>query len=300
MKTKYYRIIFFLFFLFPLITTAQQKIVVEEVVKEMSKGTNNGYEFMIPEAMISDIKNDFRNNMRKDSKSKVQEANGEFFIIGAVNKSISPGPFNIYARLKDAGDGVLIDAFFTPDDSLFFSTAVNGEQSIAIKKFLKDFAVKQYKKVVQKQLDTEKRKLIALEDQLEDLIHAKQKSERNINESKRTIENNIRDIDLTTKQIATKDEDIIKQKGIVSSLHSAGADEEKVAQKNLKNMEGDKKKMDKEKESMAKENDKMNDRIANEQRAIENNVKLQSEKNKEIEAQKNKVQKTEEKFNGII
>ncbi|HKR03878.1 MAG TPA: hypothetical protein VJY62_04515 [Bacteroidia bacterium] len=300
MNTKTPLKIFIICALLPFISSAQQKIVVNEVIKEMSKGTKNGYDVIIPEAMLREVKADFSHYIRKDSKSRAQEADGELFIIGAVNKNIFSTPFNIYAKLQDADDGVKITAFFTPDDTLFVSTADNEDQSSAIKKYLKEFAVTQYKDFVKKELDSEKRKQKELENQLEDLVNSKQKSERNINEAKRTIENNNRDIESVAKQITAKEDEIIKQKGMVSTLKGSGGEEEKLSQKNLKNLENDKRKLDKDKESMARENDKMNSRMEDEQRNIETSMKLQLEKNTEIEKQKSKVQKTEEKFNGIL
>src|SRR4029078_9237789 len=123
---------------------------------------------------------------------------------------------------------------------VFMSSTENPQQSGVIKKYLRDFALVQYKDIVKKELAEEKRKQSQLENQLEDLVHSKQRSEHNINESKRTIENNNRDIESTTKQIVIKDEEIVKQKSMVSTLKGSGGKEEKLAEKNLKNLESEK------------------------------------------------------------
>lgn len=298
MKNNYFA--FIAISLLPVLVFSQTKIEVNEGIYEMSKGMKNGYEVMVPEAMLREVKSDFSHYIRKDSKSRAEEKDGEIILIGAKNRDISPDLFNIYAKLQDTEAGIKITAFFTPDDSAFISTAENASQSGAIKKYLREFALVQYKDIVKKELGDEKKKQEQLEGQLGDLIHSKQKSERNINESKRSIENNNRDIESTNKQIVLKDEEIVKQKGMVSTLKGSGGEEEKLAEKNLKNLEGEKRKMDKDKESMARENDKMNSRIENEQRNIETNLKLQLEKNTEIEKQKNKVKAVQEKFDGIL
>jgi len=292
---------FILSLMLPLIAfTQSKKITVTEGISEMSKGMKNGYEVTVPEAMLRDVKADFSHYIRKDSKSRAEEKDGELFIIGAKNRDISPDLFTIYAKLQDTEQGIKITAFFTPDDSVFISSVENEHQSEAVKKYLKEFALVQYKDIVKKELAEEKRKQSQLESQLEDLVHSKQRSERNINESKRTIENNNRDIESTGKQIVMKDDEIVKQKGMVSTLKGSGGEEEKLAEKNLKNLVSEKRKMDKDKESMARENDKMNSRIEDEQRNIETNMKLQLEKNTEIEKQKNKVKTVQEKFDGIL
>jgi hypothetical protein len=283
----------------PFFSTAQQKIKVEEVIREMSKGTNVGYEVLIPEVSLREIKSDFTRYIRKNNKSKTQEANAEIFIIGAVNKDISPDPFNIYAKIQYADEGVKITAFFTENDAIYFSEALDKERSIAIKRYLKDFAITQYRDVVKSDLESQERKQKNLEGNLQDLIDSKLRSERLISEAKRKIENNTRDIESLTKQISAKDDEIVKQKSMATTLNGSGTDEEKMSEKDLKNLESEKRKMDKDKESMARDNDKLKMKIEIEQSNIDKSLSQQVEKNKEIEAQKNKVKEVQEKLDNI-
>lgn len=284
----------------PFFSKAQTPVLVEEVIKEMSKGMQNGYEVMVPEVTLRSVKSDFGKYLRKDSKGKLKEEDGEGHMTMAVNKNISPNPFTVYYRLLESESGVRINAFFADNDSAsFYSTAVNPDQSSAIKKYLKDFAVKEYKEVVSDELESQKRKQKSFEGELESLIKSKQRSEKNISEAKRTIENNKKDIVLNNQQDTTKAAEVIRQKQVVASLRGTGGEEEKLANKNLKNLEGDKRKLEKEKESLEREIDKMNARIEDEQRNIENNIKLQADKNNEINNQKEKVKKTEDKLGNI-
>ncbi|MFI5218562.1 MAG: hypothetical protein ACHQNT_03655 [Bacteroidia bacterium] len=279
---------------------AQKPIVVEEVIKEMSRGMQTGYEVLIPEITLRDAKSALSKYLRKDSRGKVEEAKGELFINGAVNKNISADLFTVYSKLLETDDGVKLTAFFTENDTLFFTSSLNPDQGIAIKKYLRDFALMQYRDLVKKDLETQERKQKELEHQLGELIKAKQKSERVISESKRTIENNKKEIALNNQQDNDKAAAVLSQKQIVSSLKGSGGEEEKVAEKTLKNLQNDKRKLEKEKESLEREIDKLTIRIEDEQRSIENNLKAQEGKNNEIEKQKVKVKITEVKLNTIL
>lgn len=286
--------------LFSSLAIAQKPVVVEEVIKEMSKGMQTGFEVLIPEVIIRDVKSDLAKYLRKDSNGKVEEANGELFIKGAVNKNISPDLFTVYTRLLETDNGVRMTVFFTENDTLFFTSSLNPDQGIAIKKYLRDFAVKQYRELAKKDLEAQERKQKDLEHQLEELIKAKQKSERVISESKRAIENNKKEIVLNNAQDTVKAAAVLSQKQIVNSLKGTEGEEKKLADKNLKNLQGEKRRLEKDKESLEREIDKLTIRIEDEHRNIENNVKAQEGKNKEIEKQKEKVKATEEKLNNIV
>ncbi len=289
-----------LILLIPYSLIAQTKIEVEEETRSMSKGKQPGYVVLIPEATVSEIKPELKKFLRKDSKSKIEEEDGEIYISGVENKSISPEKINIYTKLAESNDGVELTAFFTENDTAFISQSTNAESSNAIKKYLKNFAVEQYKQIVKDQLSVQQRKQKDLEYQVENLIHQKQKSEQNINQAKRTIENNTHNIESLNKLLALKEDEILKQNGIVNSIKGSGTEEEKLSLKNLKTMENEKKKLDRDREHAASESDKMNARIENEQRNIEKNVESQGVKTKELENQKGIVKKTEEKLNNIF
>jgi len=292
---------YFLFgIIIPTAAFAQKPIVVEEVIKEMSKGMQSGFEVLVPEVTLREIKSDLSKYIRKGSRGKVEEKNGETFITGAVNKNISPDLFTVYVKRLEVDDGVKLTAFFTADDTLFFTTSLNPDQGLAIKKYLKDFAVAQYRELVSSELGLQQRKLQDMEMQFENLVKAKQKSERTINESKRTIELNKKEIVQNNFLDSLKAIEVLNQRQAVYKIKNSGTEEEKLESKKLKSLESEKRKLEKEKETLELEIDLLDNRIEDEQRAIENNLKLQEEKNKEIEKQKNKVALTEEKLSKIV
>ena len=266
----------------------------------MSKGTQTGFEVVIPEVTFKSVQSDLGKYMRKDSKSRTEDANGELFIIGAVNKNIHPTPFNIYIKHLEINDGVRLTAFFTPDDTLYFSNALDNEKAIAIKKYLRDFALQEYRGVVKDELTVQRRRLTNLESEFESLIKAKQRSEKNINEAKRDIESNNRSLIDFNKLDTTKSEEILRQKDVVSRLKGTGGEEEKLAAKKLKSLESEKRKLEKESEKTARDTDNQNIRIEDEKRRIEKNLNDQESKKKEIEKQKDKTKSVEEKLGNIL
>lgn len=286
--------------IWPVYSFSQQQVVVEEVIKEMSKGTQTGFEVVIPEVTFKSVQNNLNRYLRKESKSRAEEANGEIFILGAVNKNIHPSPFNIYVKHLEVNDGVRLTAFFTPDDTVYFSNALDNEKAIAIKKYLRDFALQEYRSVVKDELEVQKRRLTALENELESMVKAKQRSEKNINEAKRDIESNNRSLVDFSKLDTIKSEEILRQKDVVSRLQGTGGEEEKLAAKKLKSLENEKRKLEREREKTARDTDNQNIRIENEKRSIEKNLDDQESKKKEIEKQKEKVKSVEGKLGNIL
>ena len=166
---------------------AQKDILTSEVDKEMSQGVKNSYVTLIPQAKGKDVTSDWKKYIKKDSKGKVDDNNGEIFIIGGTIKNVSNQPLNIYARVLETTEGVQLTVWIS-EGGVFLSTVANPDKSVAIQKFLHDFGVKQYKDAVKDQLEAEQKKQKELEKVYEGYVKDQKKAENNIVSHNKEIE----------------------------------------------------------------------------------------------------------------
>jgi hypothetical protein len=285
--------------LIPVRAQDKLQVTVKEIIGEMSKGTHTGFEMLIPEQTYKAIKNDLGKYLRKGSKSRTIEANGELYIRGAVIKNITHLPLNIYVKNREVTDGIILTAWFTTDDETFYSETAHPLEAASIKKYLSDFGVQMHYEAVNEMKLYQERQLKKLENELEELQNEKNRSERKIKEAERDIESNKRSLETTGKLLAAKEEELLRQREVVSRIKGTGGDEEKLAQSNLKKIERDKKNLEKEQESLNRKNDQNASDIDSEKRNISRNQNKQEEKQKEIDKQKEKVKDLVKKLETI-
>lgn len=288
---KNFSLLFFLYLIYlnPVPAQKDMQVSVKEIISEMSKGTHSGFEMMIPEQTYKSIKGELGKYLRKGSRMKTEETNGELFIRGAVVKNITHHPLNIYVKSREITDGVILTAWFTLDDEIFYSETAHPLEAASIKKYLHDFGVQMHYKAVNEIKVHQERQLKRLENELDQLRSEKQRSEKKIKEAERDMENNKRSLETTGKLLSTKEEELLRQRETLSRISGTGGEEEKLARSNLKKLESDKKRLEKEQESLYRENDNNNSDIDNEKRNIDRNLKKQDAIQAEIDKQNDKV-----------
>lgn len=174
-------------FAIPAFAFAQKDISITETAKNMSAGNQNCYVFLIPQAALKDIQNDWKKYVKKDAKGKPEDNSGETRMIGAVSKNISPLPINIYATFLETSDGIQVSAWFA-DGTNFISTQANSDRSVAVQNYLHNFAVQEYRDVVKDQLDAESKKQKDLEKVYDGFVKDQKRSENNITSYNKEIE----------------------------------------------------------------------------------------------------------------
>jgi predicted nucleic acid-binding Zn-ribbon protein len=277
----------------------QVTIAVEEVIREMSRGMQPGFEMTIPDATFKSVESRLVKFMRKGSRGRVKTVQGELFLDGAVRKNIYPEPFRLYIRHLEVAEGLRLTAFYTMDDTTFLSGTADPDRAAAAKKSLRDFGVERYRDAVEDELESQERILKNLEDELESMVKDSRKADKDIKDAKREIKRKKDEIrDLETR-IAAKAEEILAQHDIVSSLQGTGGEEEKIARKRLKTLEKEKKKLEKSADRSGGDIDDLEGRIDDRRRFIDKNENLEESKKKEIETQQVKVDAIKEKLNGI-
>lgn len=280
-------------------TTPNQGVEFTIEPKPMSKGTQPAFIFNLPGAKLKEIETLWGKYVARGSKEKVQNNKGEWTIIGAVDRNISPSPFFLYATMLETIEGVRLTAFFAEQDVFLAPGTTTDEKILAIKKYLNDFANLVKIEQVKAELETEQKVLKGMEGNMKTFQKEFDKSEKSIAESKRKIEKNEAEIRRTDREIELKNGQIAQQKDVILKLTNALGDEKKVAQKTLKGLEKDKSNLYKQKEKMAKEIDKCKASIRNDERAQDKTTGQKKAAQTEIDKQESKIKSIQEKLAAI-
>ena len=291
------KIIAFISILATTLSFGQTQISVDPDVRPMSKGEFPSYSVEVPQSDVKTIDKDWKKYLSTGTKAKLIELGGEVIMPGAVNKNISSDPFNVYSKLLETNTGVRITAWFNFKDSFYISKQYNNDMDVAAKKYMLDFAMQEYHDVVSNELDGEKGRLKKLQDEMNDLIKAEEKSTKRINEDRRSIDRAKNDITANEGDQQRQADLISNQKGVVSSTTDPDANKEAV--KALKDLEATKKKLEKQNEKMNKDIDGWNKEIREEQRKIDASRADQKLKSEQIENQKQVVASVQDRLAAI-
>lgn len=285
----------------PFFLQAQVAITIEESDKPFSKGSASAYTVEIPENKIKDVERDWVKYLNTNSAKgfKPETVNGEIIMRGAQHKNLSPTPFVVYSKLLETSTGVRLTAWLSENDSVFISGALGDDKDIAANKYVRDFAVLQYREVVKRELGREEDKLKKMEGELKSLISDEDKSKKKINANDREIERHRSQIAINKGDEARKVEQINTQKSVVDNTRQAYGDTNKEAKKALADLEKERKKIEGGSEKLNKDIDKLQQDIRAEERNITQSQQSQQEKTAEIEKQKTVINQVEAKLKGI-
>jgi len=284
----------FLFSFF--LVKAQDSLHVTEAPMLMSKGTNNGYTVIIPQARAKDIISTWKKYIKQgESKSSMEDLDGEYLAKGTTLVNISPQPMNVYVQIKDMEKSVRLTAYFTEDDSNFISSASNPEKGKAAENYVRNYAQNQYRLAVERELESEKEKLADMEKEKEDLIKANEKSDKAIGDNERKIEHAKTEIEANTAAQGRRRSDVSGQKEIVR-ITTPKTETYDLEEKKLHNLEKELKSLEKDNKNMHDDIDGWKNDNSQMKRNIEKNEELIKEKKDAIEKQKDLVKEVQAKL----
>lgn len=183
---------------------AQERIDVVTAKKEMSKGTQTAFTVFVPEADSKFVENEWKkfinerpffefatkgtsqtvekvilgisNIFSKEKKEytknslKVEKFGNELLVQDVIHEELTNNHLDIFARITGAETGVYLSSFFQYSDSIFIDRSVVDEDVFqSINNYIRSFGVETYQKVVENQIDNEKKVLRKDENDLEKL-----------------------------------------------------------------------------------------------------------------------------------
>lgn len=181
---------------------AQTPITVTETAQPMCKDTQQvSFATVIPQTNLKEAEKNWLKYLSNGSKGKAVVVNGDNLQTGAVNKNISANPFDVYSKLRETTEGVLLTVWFPENSPVFTTKQQNTGVNQAMEKYIHDFGVQEYKRVVQRELKAEQEKQKNLESELARLIKDEEKSIKTVSQNERTTER-------ANQAIATNNSDI--------------------------------------------------------------------------------------------
>jgi hypothetical protein len=275
---------------------AQDSLHVTEAPMLMTKGTQNGYTVIIPQAKAKDIISTWKKYSKQgESKSSIEEVEGEYKTSGTTMVNISPSPMTVYVQIKDMEKSVRLTAYFSEDDSNFISTASSPEKGKAAENYVRNYAQAQYRLAVERELGTENKKLADLEEQKEDLLKANEKSEKLISENERKTDHAKTEIEANTAAQGRRRSEVAGQKEVVR-VTTPKTETYDLEEKKLNNLEKELKKLERDNESMHDDIEGWKSDNNQQKRNIEKNEDLIKEKKNAIDKQKDHVKEIQAKL----
>lgn len=277
---------------------AQKSISVDAVPQATSKDAQFSFVVEIPQTTQKDVEKDWLRYVADGSKGKSDAVDNIYHQSDAFHSNISAYPFDVYSKLRETSDGVRLTAWFTQNNAAFISQDSNNGQHLAAQKFLRDFAVQEYREAVQNELNVEQDKLGEMEKELVALIKSEEKSVKTINENERSNVRANEAISTTDADIRSSSYEIYDQKEMVETTAS-DPKATKGAKKTLRNMESDKEDLQKDNEKKNMNIDSRDKENRAEERSMANSRQLQERKTADIENQRQLVIVVQTKLDNI-
>lgn len=276
---------------------AQKPLVVKDIKKAMSQGTQPGLEIMIHQAEQKEVIKAWEKAIKGKSKAKPETKDDEISIMGTNLPLITNDSLNIYSITTTSKDGTKLEVWFELKDG--YINPKNEQYYLPAKKFLHDFAVGQYKEAVAAELKTEQDKLDDLIKELDKLAKEHDKLLATVSKENVNIENTKNAIS-TNQADQERQRDLIQmQKKKVTEAAKVSEDAKKDAEKELKGMEKDLQKLVKDYEGYHKDIVKCEANIREAEREIANNETARDLQQTEIDKQQKLIQSIENKLTGI-
>jgi hypothetical protein len=281
------------------ILSAQQQLVVVDSAREFSKGLYNSYQVFIPETKVKDIQRDWLAYLKPLSKDKILMINGEIIASNAVCSNITASPICISSKLLETDKAVRLTVWFAEDSGRYVSQTFNADHHTAAAKFVHDFAVQEYQKVVMVQLNNSKKVEAILENRLKSQVKAEDRSTTKISQNERYIQRNTTDIPHNESLQKIKTDAIDRQKQIMQEDTTTNPDILKAYRKRLNGLQSDFNKLRNQAEKLHRQIDNWTQGIKDAQRTIEQAKKSQEGLVAQIETQKGIVQGFQNKYDAI-
>lgn len=191
---------------------SQKKIKVEE----KSDGGHKALVVTIYEASSSDVEKAWKSEMKKlGAKVSIKS---DIFADDAKMKAIGDNTFDVYAKVRKAGDEAVILTVAVDLGGIYMSSGKHGKEYKAMRDLVYKFAVKTTKTAIAGQLKIAEKVLSVIEKEKKALVKDNEKMHKNIKDNeerikkakeeieqtKKDIEKNVKDQEAKTKEIGEK------------------------------------------------------------------------------------------------
>jgi len=252
---------------------------------------------LIPEVKYDKVLKNWTKLLETGTKSKLMSERGEMTILGANIKNITPNAINVYSVLSDRDSALYLAASFELKKDIFIDRSSGETELSKAKEVIFEFARQQYIDLASEELKVEENKLKDLEKELGSLERSQSGMEKSIRKNNRTIDNE-RDKSLDfNNQLTALTQTIADERIQFTTMDDGTLKDEK--EKQLKNLEKQRKRLTKSIASCDKKISKAQGAIKKANSDIPRNERVQLKYNEEINAQQAVVQRYTNKLNAI-
>lgn len=277
---------------------AQEEISVKLKDKKFYDAEAIAYVVEIPQATYKDIERAWPKYLKDSPKEKVLEEKGLFSIEKKYLPKISNDSIDINSYIKEYDGHVILTVSFKLNGK-YISDDSRDEVHYPTLEYVRAFAVAEYQNAVKDELNSEKKKLDQYQADFNNLVRENDNKRDAIKQAKRDI--------LTNKDLITINEmdqsgtvlQIQAQKELIYKLVNSFGDEQKDADKKLKEMERDFKQLQNKKDQLNNKIDNLQSQIRSNEREIIENEKQQKLLSLEKDDQEYVVQKLQKKLERI-
>ena len=217
MKKLY--LIFCLMILIPAgIINAQKPIKIIEDSIQIGNALYPGFNVTIPEANFDRTLKSWIKEQETGTKSKVMTENGEMTIFGAIVKTISPNPVNIYSRLMNEDTLSRLMVCIELKKDLYVDRSVGDIQLTAARNYLKEFAKSQYIDFIKGELSAEEKKLRDLNQELGGLESSKGRSQKTAKTKRNTVNDEQDKLVVKNNELSVLSNEIINKNNEMISM----------------------------------------------------------------------------------
>ncbi|NMB51940.1 MAG: hypothetical protein GX999_06410, partial [Bacteroidales bacterium] len=271
-------------------------IMSEDSIK-IGNGILPAISVLIPEVKYDKVLKNWTKLLETGTKSKLMSERGEMTILGANIKSITPNAINVYSVLSDRDSALYLAASFELKKDIFIDRSSGETELSKAKEVIFEFARQQYIDLASEELKVEENKLKDLEKELGSLERSQSGMEKSIRKNNRTIDNE-RDKSLDfNNQLTALTQTIADERIQFTTMDDGTLKDEK--EKQLKNLEKQRKRLTKSIASCDKKISKAQGAIKKANSDIPRNERVQLKYNEEINAQQAVVQRYTNKLNTI-
>jgi len=211
---------------FVLNVNAQDNPFVVDVSPRITNGdTQISFVAFIPDANINVIEKRWMKYVAMNSRGAATFANGIHRQTNALNANVSDKPFDVSSKIVEISKGVKLSVWMDQDGTPFRGDGTRNNGDLAVQNYLRDFAVKEYKEVLNDQLIAARKKQKELEVKFakhskHDVQYAGNESDSNSGDVKKNKQSkkqkpSQREADKNHEQLALERIEIDAQKKIV-------------------------------------------------------------------------------------
>ena len=278
---------------------AQDTLKVIEMNRSFSLGTKNAFVIEIPQPVLKKAQSNWKSYLKKQSKRSLTDKSGEVTLAKGPLLLLGVDSISVFSTMNQMETKVKLCVFFMMSDSTFLSSEIDSEKSIAANKFVRTFAVNEYKNAVKDELAEEQNKLMTLEKKVDALEEENEDFRKEIKDNERAISRKKDEIKSNEQEQDMKSTSILEQKKRLNEY--VGTDEQRAQEeKQLKSLNKEKSKLQDNKDSMLKKIDDLEGKNRAIEKKIDTNKdeKIPDAKNL-VDQQKSVVKKVESKMNNI-